>query len=402
MSIAAYTTLTPADIHADIDVHIRKADGTIRGTIAENVADTRNIPETTWQTVTAVYYFQGYTVVDDTDYLEIDLFAHATSNVTSTTMALSFSLDDSSLAVADQSRIREDVPTVMPPPPTYASGKYTGNGIDGKLVTGVGFQPDVVIIKADAAQVPVIRTSSMAGDSAKPVLKVALASNLIQSLETDGFTLGTDAKVNADGVTYYWSAFMANPGEIKVGSYVGIGNSQVISGVGFAPEAVLVMAATDDEMNITTSAMPTAHAMQLDDEDGKTNRITSLDGDGFTVGASGQANGTGKTYHYVAWNAVAGKMSVGSYEGNGSDDRSIIGIGFEPKYIIVKAFGDISAVHHPDAIGTGSDETLGFMAQAAFANGIQSLGPDGFEVGSDTTVNAASTSYYWLAFRPRP
>ena len=84
------------------------------------------------------------------------------------------------------------------------------------------------------------------------------------------------------------------------------------------------------------------------------------------------------------------------------DDRTITGAGFEPKYIIVKPFGDISAVHHPDAIGTGTDESLSFMAQAAFANGVQNLGPDGFEVGSDSTVNAAATSYYWLAFRPRP
>ena len=95
-------------------------------------------------------------------------------------------------------------------------------------------------------------------------------------------------------------------------------------------------------------------------------------------------------------------MSVGSYEGDGLDDRTITGAGFEPKYIIVKPFGDISAVHHPDAIGTGTDESLSFMAQAAFANGVQNLGPDGFEVGSDSTVNAAATSYYWLAFRPRP
>ena len=300
ISIAAYTRLTPADIHADIDILIRKADGTVRGIIAENVADTRSIPDSTWQIVSAVYYFPGYTVLDDTDYLEIDLFAEATSNVTSTAIALSFRIDDSSLAVADQSRIREDVLTVFPTPPTYASGKYTGDGNDGRLITGVGFQPDIVIIKADAAQTPVIRTSSMAGDDAKPVLKVALASNLIQTLGTDGFTLGTDAKVNTDGVTYYWSAFMANPGEIKVGTYVGNGSAQAIDGIGFAPEAVIVMAAEDHEMNIRTSAMPAALAMQLDDEDGKTNRITSLSADGFTMGKGGQANGNGLIYHYIA------------------------------------------------------------------------------------------------------
>ena len=57
------------------------------------------------QTVSNVYYFPGYTVVGDTYYLEIDLFAEATSNVTSTVIVLSFSNDDSSLVVADQSRI---------------------------------------------------------------------------------------------------------------------------------------------------------------------------------------------------------------------------------------------------------------------------------------------------------
>jgi hypothetical protein len=179
------------------------------------------------------------------------------------------------------------------------------------LITGVGFQPDIVIIKADAAQTPVIRTSSMVGDSTKPVLKVALAANLIQTLETDGFTLGTDAKVNSDGVTYYWSAFIAIPGEIKVGTYVGNDSAQAIDGIGFAPEAVIVMAAEDHEMNIRTSAMPSALSMQLDDEAGKTNRITSLSADGFTVATSGQVNDNRVIYHYIAWNAVAGKCRSG-------------------------------------------------------------------------------------------
>jgi len=101
----AYTRLTPADIHADIHILIRKADGTVRGIIAENVADTRSILDFTLQTVSNVYYFPGYTVVGHTYYLEIDLFAEATSNVTSTVIVLSFSNDDSSLVVADQSRI---------------------------------------------------------------------------------------------------------------------------------------------------------------------------------------------------------------------------------------------------------------------------------------------------------
>lgn len=401
VSIAAYTRLTPADIHADIDVLVRKADGTVRGIIAKDVADSRSIPETAWQTVSAVYYLPGYTIVDDTDYLEIDLFADSTNNTATSTVALSFNLDDSSLAVADQGRIRADIPASIAPP-TYASGKYTGDGSDDRSITGVGFQPDVVIIKADDNKLAVIRTSSMAGDSAKPIKNQALASNLIQALDSDGFTLGTDAKVNSSGVTYYWSAFMAKPGEIKVGYYSGIGSAQSIDGVGFAPEAIMVIPATNDETNLTTTAMPAGLSIQLDTETGNVDRITSIDADGFSVGTGPPANKDLDMYHYIAWNSVAGKMAVGLYSGDDSDDRSITGVGFEPEFVIVKADSNVTSVQRPNSIDAGADQSLNFLNQASFANGIQGLEPDGFEVGSDTTVNAASTNYYWLAFRPRP
>jgi len=44
------------------------------------------------------------------------------------------------------------------------SGSYTENGTDNRAITGLKFQPDVVIIKAsNSAQEAVIRTSSMSG-----------------------------------------------------------------------------------------------------------------------------------------------------------------------------------------------------------------------------------------------
>ena len=75
-----------------------------------------------------------------------------------------------------------------------ASGSYTGTGVDNRAITGVGFQPDVVIVKSDDnSGVAEIRTSTMAGDNTKPMTgNTALTANLIQSLTSDGFTLGTD------------------------------------------------------------------------------------------------------------------------------------------------------------------------------------------------------------------
>ncbi len=49
----------------------------------------------------------------------------------------------------------------------FVTGSYVGNGTAGRSITGVGFQPDAVIIKGNAAQHAVMRTSTMTGDAAK-------------------------------------------------------------------------------------------------------------------------------------------------------------------------------------------------------------------------------------------
>ena len=84
------------------------------------------------------------------------------------------------------------------------SGSYTGNATDGRSITGVGFQPDVVIVKSASTGIAVLRTSSMSGDNTKPMTgATALTANQIQSLTSDGFTVGTDSAVNASSTTYY-------------------------------------------------------------------------------------------------------------------------------------------------------------------------------------------------------
>ena len=45
------------------------------------------------------------------------------------------------------------------------TGSYVGDGLDNRRITGVGFQPAVVLIKADTGQNAVMRTSTMAGDA---------------------------------------------------------------------------------------------------------------------------------------------------------------------------------------------------------------------------------------------
>ena len=225
---------------------------------------------------------------------------------------------------------------VFPNQLQMASGSYTGNAVDNRNITGLPFQPDVVILKAATNQIGVMRTSTMSGDLAKPLVgATALTANLIQSLASDGFQLGNNAMVNANGVAYHWTAFKAASGVLKVGSYTGNGTTQAITGAGFSPEYVAVMAATNKDAVNRFSGM--TNTFDFEDDKGIAARITSLDADGFSVGNNDRVNGSGATYHYVAFNEIAGVIDTGTYTGNATNDRSITGVGFQPNYVMVRA-----------------------------------------------------------------
>ena len=105
VDIAAYTRLVSLAVTANIDVLVRQSDGTVRSTISSDVGDSGSITSESWQSVTGTVAFPGYTVVDQTDYLEIDLFADFATNASEEDVTVHFRIDDSSLAEADQTKI---------------------------------------------------------------------------------------------------------------------------------------------------------------------------------------------------------------------------------------------------------------------------------------------------------
>jgi hypothetical protein len=280
-----------------------------------------------------------------------------------------------------------------------ATGSYTGSGRDNRRVT-VGFQPDFVIVKGGNNAVAAARTSSMTGDLTKGLVGAnALGADAIQSLDADGFTIGTNAAVNTGAIAYHWMAFQAFPGRLDVSSYQGNGSGQSITGLRFSPEYVIVMSAGADETVHRSSTM--SDPFRFDSTAAGADSLNSLDADGFTVGSDAQVNGSGTTYHYVAWKAEPGAMNAGSYTGDALDDRSIADAGFQPQYVIVKSDGGVAAcaraVHRPESVTL--DNTLNFDGAANFADGIQALEADGFQVGTECSVNAGKTTYHWVAFR---
>jgi len=302
-----------------------------------------------------------------------------------------------------------------------ATGTYTGDGVAGRTITGLGFRPDIVILKVnfcdplvnpscplESATSGVMRTSTMTGDNTKPLMGTqALASNLIQSLDADGFTVGNDLRVNALNLCgaagtspcdYYWTAWKADA-EIRVGAYTGNGISngdpQSITGLGFSPDYVLTMCACNNRAVHRTSRQSFGPNLSTRLSPGglMADGITSLDTDGFTVVKSGSEpqddpNENGQTYHYVAWNEVAGRMRVGEYTGNGIDNRPITGVGFQPEYVVVQRYND-SADGYQRSDRMVGDVSLSFRRDLS-PNRIQALLADGFEVGTYVHVNEAA------------
>jgi len=100
VSVVAFKPAPPVG-HVDVDILIRQSGGAIRTTIATNVANSADLTSTP-TTLSGTYSWATYTVVDQTDYLEIDYYVDVTTARPGTAAYLR--IDDNSLALADQTR----------------------------------------------------------------------------------------------------------------------------------------------------------------------------------------------------------------------------------------------------------------------------------------------------------
>jgi KaiC/GvpD/RAD55 family RecA-like ATPase len=96
------TYIVPPSAQAEVDILIRRSDGTIRQTIASDVAYS-GILSTTAQTLSGTYSWPGYTVVDETDYIEVDYYLNVT--VANSGVTAYLRIDDSSLDIINQTRV---------------------------------------------------------------------------------------------------------------------------------------------------------------------------------------------------------------------------------------------------------------------------------------------------------
>lgn len=282
------------------------------------------------------------------------------------------------------------------------SGTYSGNGTDNRGITGVGFQPEFVFIKG-GSQIAVMRSASMAGDVSKAVIgTTALEANLIQSLDSDGFTLGNDARVNAAATTYYYLAIAdSGSSDFNEGTYTGDGSDgRSISGAGFQPDMAIVISEGANRTYWTSvEQLSTADRSQRFDSTVLTDRIQALEADGFQVGTAAEVNTNTVNYYWVAFKKVTGFFNIVEYTGDGNDDRSISGVGFTPDFALTQTqnlSAQNAAVRFKDHVG---DSSALVGANADAANRIQAFESDGIQLGTTTQVNGSGPIYTAFFFK---
>ena len=204
-------------------------------------------------------------------------------------------------------------------------GSYTGTGAAGNFIE-TGFEPSFIMFK---------RTDSTGGwlifDNKRNLTNprnTRLEANNSQAEQAgstskfvDFYSNGfepqvSDSEINASGGTYIYMAFAADPDteaptvakSFSTVAYTGTGATNSIDGLGFSPNLVWIKQRSfvDNHYLLDSIRGPgfRIHSNLTAAQSGPdTNRFTSFDTDGFTVGSDNALNQSGQTFVAWAWKA---------------------------------------------------------------------------------------------------
>ena len=246
-------------------------------------------------------------------------------------------------------------PTIGPnsdikPEDCFATVLYTGNGTaigsGGKVITGVGFQPDMVWIKnRDAAD------SWMVFDSVRGATKYlslnstadeATSTESLTSFDADGFTLGNQNAVNTNTENYVAYCFKITAGFFDIQNNLGTGVAKTVAhDLGVVPAFIINKAydrGTGSNWPVYCEAWPVPDpetdnqilngTLAIIDDSTMWND-TAPTSSVFSVGTNvTNLNGVNSIVYLFA--NVPNFCKIGYYEGNGSADGAFQYLGFSP------------------------------------------------------------------------
>ncbi|MCP4545044.1 MAG: DUF11 domain-containing protein [bacterium] len=271
------------------------------------------------------------------------------------------------------------------------------------VISGLGFTPDLVIIKCDGEKPAVVSTISMPSARSKVLsLSDPLAEEIITSLDNDGFTVRSTGDVADLGLEFTWIAFRAAANVMRVGHYLGDGSDgRFIEGLGFSPDYLMIIP-RETGLSCQRFSLQSGDVSLPFNGDGPLgNHIRTMTTDGFEIGNDPAVNGMGQGYDYVVWNAQPATMSVGAYRGNDQDNVDIHEINYMPDYAIIRGEQSFWGGHRSQPPEDG-DVSMVYGGSAHRENLIQTLDDRGFQIGSNGRVNRDGVDFYWATFASAP
>ena len=307
---------------------------------------------------------------------------------------------------------------------------WTGDGVNGRSLTGVGHQPDWVWSKCRSHVV-----DHGLQDSVRGVGKVFHSNsttaegtdNWITSLNSDGFTLSNSNEVNQDTRTFVaWNWKKTATAGFDIVSYTGDGaeGRNISHSLSAVPAMMLVKnrdasvkwavyhqkntAAPETDHLILSSTDATADDDSTWDDTAPTSSV-------FRVKGSSATNGDGVKYIAYLFAEKQGYSKFGNWTGNGNADGPFCFTGFKPAWIMFKktdAAGDWMIKDNKRG-GTSAGENFGQMnpnqLQYAAANRnyaetyasgySMDILSNGFKVrGTDSGMNTSGSNYIYMAF----
>ncbi len=278
-----------------------------------------------------------------------------------------------------------------------ATGTYTGTG-SAQTIT-LGWKPTLVIVKA-ATNVASARIGGgdwWYGKTATASATAHVASGVF--IEATGFSVGTDASVSTNAVTYHYIAIKDNESNsVMTADYAGNGVAGRVVDLFRGKEVAAAYIKRDNTFQPVIAARGlTGYYM-----DGTGSVTASLDAAGdITVGSEDSVNqwagDAGESTSVVGFTNNQ-NISVGTYVGNGSAGR-VVPFAFEPDALLIfpRASTSTSATLWTSSLATG--DHLPMEAAAMTSGRITSVVGSRMIVSADAAINQNSREYLLIAIR---
>jgi len=308
------------------------------------------------------------------------------------------------------------------PAESFNTVLYTGNGANtdgGKVVTGVGFVPELMWVKnRDNSGENWVATDVVSGFGKilypNLTLQQGGSDDAYFSENSDGFDVNTNNQnlSGNDYVAFCWKAggaavtntdgsitstVSANPDAgFSIVKYTAGGTANVGHGLSQAPE-LIINKSLDGALNwvIYSADVGTQNFGLFTTAafSGNSGTWSAVDADTFTT----NINSTSYSYINYCFHSVDGYQKVGSYEG--STSAVTVNTGFEPRFVLVKNVDALGNWTLWDSIRGGTNFLQPNNSGAEASGRTLTFNSDGFTINTDAGVNGNSNgdTFIYLA-----